>query len=69
MKKKEKSLINQKSENELAALISQVSGEIMKLSVSRYTELKKNTRTGRQLRRKLAIAKTALRMRKLGGGA
>lgn len=68
MKKKDRSSIATKSENELVKLAGELSGEINKLGLSRFTQQQKNTRLGRELRKKLAIVKTLLRQKQLGGG-
>lgn len=68
MKKKDRSSIATKSENELVKLAGDLSGEINKQGQSRFTEQQKNTRLGRELRKKLAVVKTLLRQKQLGGG-
>ena len=67
MKKKEKIGVATKTDSELTKLASDLSDQISKLSVDRFTEQQKNTRLRRGLRKKRALVKTVLRMRQLGG--
>ena len=67
MKKNEKKSLVTKTPTELQKLVSDVTREIESGDVKRFTEQNKNTRSTRALRIKLAVIKTMVRTRQLGG--
>lgn len=67
MKKNDRNAIMNKSESELSKLALDLNKEITLGRVKRYTEQQKNTRILRSVRAKLALVKTALRVKTIGG--
>lgn len=67
MKKNEKKSLVSKSVSELQKLEHEITSEIEVARVKRHTEQNKNTRSIKALRTKLAVVKTIVREKALGG--
>lgn len=67
MKKNEKKSFVSKSVSELQKLEHEITSEIEVARVKRHTEQNKNTRSIKALRTKLAVVKTIVREKALGG--
>ncbi len=68
MKKKEKNHYQEMTRAELQKAAGEIEARIVNLSVKRFTESQKNTRSGKALRNSLAVIKTVLRQKALLGG-
>lgn len=67
MKKNERKSFVSKSVSELQKLEHEITSEIEVARVKRHTEQNKNTRSIKALRTKLAVVKTIVREKALGG--
>ena len=65
MKLKEKTVIANMKESELITLIRELKHQLADYRVNRYSRQSKNVREATAMRRKVAIAQTALRSKEL----
>jgi len=65
MKKKEKTSLSHMSKEELVKELGALEITLRSLRLDRYTKQTKNTREGRQLRKKIAVIQTFMRQKEL----
>lgn len=65
MKKKAKQVMHANTTEELTKAVATAQSTLAELLVNRYSKQSKNVREGRELRKKIAVAKTMLRIKEL----
>ena len=65
MKKNEKNQMHDMKHEELDSVIKETQKSLAEYLISRYSKQSKNVHIGRQMRRKIAVAKTIARVKEL----
>jgi len=65
MKKKERTSLQAMTPEELSRVIQDASDALAAFHVNRYSKQSKNVREGKNLRKKIAVAKTFVRLKEL----